>query len=85
MPPTSVGGVVHMVRLILEGHFRVLHAYLGALVIFLLILTPTLGFAQFRMVKKRETIRNLHQWSGRLTLFLMALNISFGLLLVTML
>jgi len=81
----GVAMAAYMVRLVSEGHFRVPHAYLGALVIFLLILTPTLGFAQFRMVKRREVIRNLHRWSGRLTLFLMALNISFGLLLATML
>jgi len=73
---------LYMISEASQEHFTVPHAYVGAFVIFLLILTPLLGFAQFRVASRRSATRKLHRRSGRLALVLMAVNISFGLWLV---
>jgi len=74
----------YMVSAASQEHFRVPHAYLGSLVILLLIITPALGLLQLRAAKEdRAKIRGVHRIFGRTALLLMALNILFGMLIVS--
>jgi hypothetical protein len=66
-------------------HFTVPHAYVGLLVFFIALATILLGQMQMGAPQMRQTLRDLHVWSGRLTLFLMAVNIMIGLSLVGLL
>ena len=61
------------------SHFSEPHTYIGGLTLLLAISTPILGYMQFKIRNKRELLRNLHRWSGRITLFLMSLTILGGL------
>jgi hypothetical protein len=81
----SVAGLVMafiMVSLGSGEHFRVPHAFLGILAIIFAILTPTLGFMQFKIKKNKAKIRFTHRWVGRIAAVLMLLNIILGLILV---
>jgi hypothetical protein len=62
-----------------EGHLKMPHAWLGAAVLLLAVITPVLGQLQFRWKEKAQQIRALHRWSGRLTLAAAALNLFSGL------
>ncbi|HII06892.1 MAG TPA: hypothetical protein HA349_06145 [Methanotrichaceae archaeon] len=74
----------YMVSAASQGHLKVPHAYLGFFVILLLIITPTLGIFQLKVNKKRSAhIRRIHRLFGRTALLLNALNILFGLLIVS--
>ncbi len=74
----------YMISAASQEHFKVPHAYLGSFVILLLILTPTLGLLQLRAAKeKRARIRRVHRLFGRTALLLMALNMLFGMLIVS--
>jgi len=68
-----------------NGHFTVPHAYVGLLVFFIALSTILLGQMQTGIAQVRSALRNLHVWSGRLILFLMAVNIMIGLSLVGLL
>jgi hypothetical protein len=63
-------------------HFRVTHTFLGALTAIFIISMPILGVLLLKIKKKRNIIRNVHRWSGRITLVLMLFTIIGGLLLV---
>jgi|GEM_PF-291022 len=56
------------------------HAYLGLVVLLAVLITPALGFAQFRIRDKR--MHAIHRWSGRITLTLMAANILVGIAMI---
>ena len=74
----------YMVSAASQEHLRVPHAYLGSFVILLLIITPALGLLQLRAAKENKAkIRRIHRLFGRIALLLMALNILFGLLIVS--
>jgi hypothetical protein len=74
----------YMISAASQEHFKVPHAYLGSLVILLLILTPTLGLLQLKATKERRArIRGVHRLFGRTALLLMALNMLFGMLIVS--
>jgi hypothetical protein len=74
----------YMISAASQEHFKVPHAYLGSFVILLLIITPTLGFLQLKVTKKRSAhIRRVHKLFGRTALLLMALNMLFGMLIVS--
>ena len=62
-----------------DSHFRVPHAWLGAVVILLAVATPVLGNLLFILRERAAALRTLHRWSGRTTLILMGLNIISGL------
>lgn len=83
----SVAGMtmaVYMIYAASQEHFRVPHAYLGSLVILLLIITPALGLLQLRAAKENKAkIRRVHRLFGRTVLLLMALNMLFGMLIVS--
>lgn len=74
----------YMISAASQEHFKLPHAYLGSFVILLLIITPTLGFLQLKVTKKRGAhIRRVHKLFGRTALLLMALNMLFGMLIVS--
>ncbi len=74
----------YMISAASQEHFKVPHAYLGSFVILLLILTPTFGLLQLKVTQeKRSLIRWVHRLFGRTALLLMALNILFGMLIVS--
>jgi len=74
----------YMISAASQEHFKVPHAYLGSFVILLLILTPTLGLLQLRAAKENKAkIRRVHKLFGRTALLLMALNMLFGMLIVS--
>ncbi len=73
----------YMVSLASEDHFNVPHAYLGSLVIVLLLFTPALGLLQLKVaINVRRKIRRFHLLFGRAALLLMALNMLLGMLMV---
>ena len=79
-----VGGfatALYMVAQSGEGHFGVLHAYVGAVVILAATATPVLGQLQFVLKERRAEIRKIHRWAGAITLILISLNIISGLVL----
>lgn len=61
------------------GHFQVPHAWLGAAVLVLAVVTPFLGNLQFVLRQKAKEIRAAHRLSGRGTLALMGINVFSGL------
>ncbi|NYT02622.1 MAG: hypothetical protein GKC10_07700 [Methanosarcinales archaeon] len=79
----GVTAAAYMVESSTGEHLAVPHAYLGTLVVVLLLVTPSLGLAQFRFRSRAARIRPLHRWSGRTTLALMAANILAGLTLLS--
>lgn len=62
-----------------EIHFNVLHSYLGAVTIFMVLITPIIGFLQFRLKSNRTLIRKVHRWSGHITITLMVIAIISGM------
>ncbi|MGB3943749.1 MAG: hypothetical protein WBK88_03025 [Methanothrix sp.] len=74
----------YMVSAASSVHFRVPHAYIGAFIVLLLMLTPSFGLLQFKVVaESRGRVRGLHRLLGRALLLLMAVNILFGILIVS--
>ena len=60
-------------------HFKVPHAYIGIVVVFLALLTPVLGHLQFKFPKAVVPVKRLHITSGGTVLIIMAVNILLGL------
>jgi len=56
-------------------HFRVPHAYLGAITIIFVAMTPVLGYAQLKVRNNRKTISAIHRWSGWITIVLMLITL----------
>ncbi len=77
---------VYMVAVSSGRHFAAVpHTYLGTLALLFLGITPLLGYAQFHVTANRSKLRAIHRWSGRITLFLIALTLLTGLSLVGLL
>ncbi len=66
-------------------HFAVPHAFLGLVVFILALATILLGQMHRGLPQSRARLRILHAWCGRVTLFLMAVNIATGLSLIGLL
>jgi len=83
----SVAGMtmaIYMIYAASQKHFRMPHAYLGSVVILLSIVTLDLGLLQLKASNKGKTkIRWVHRIFGRTALLLMALNMLFGMLIVS--
>jgi hypothetical protein len=69
---------IYMVSIGGGGHFRVLHAYLGAITLITILLSPILGVLWTRT--KKPVIRTAHVWVCRSAILLMALTIIMGLI-----
>ena len=63
---------LYMVAASGEEHFEVLHAYVGAVVIFAATATPVLGQLQLVLKERRTELRKAHRWSGAITLILIS-------------
>jgi hypothetical protein len=61
------------------AHLGSPHTYLGAATLLMIIVAPSLGFAQFRYRKMAAPIRMGHRWSGRATLIMMLITLMTGL------
>ncbi len=83
----AIAGAVtalYMVSAASSVHFRVPHAYVGAFIVLLLILTPSVGLLQLKAAaERRGRVRGVHRLLGRALLLLMAVNILFGILIVS--
>jgi len=73
---------VTLVTLSGQPHFGPPHTWLGAVTISGIVLTPVLGFSQFRFPAHAAVIRTAHQWSGRLTLIMALITILSGSILI---
>ncbi len=59
---------------------RLPHSYLGLIVLLMLLITPLLGWLQFKLKKQSKVkVRTIHKWFGRITIALLLLNVLFGL------
>jgi uncharacterized membrane protein len=65
-----------------RAHLRVPHSWIGLAALICVLLTPTLGFLQFKIKNIAAKLRVFHRWSGRTTICLMIINVIFGLLLI---
>ena len=70
---------LYMVTEAETGHFRVPHAFLGIITIIFVIISPGLGFAQFKAGGKKG-IKLAHKAFGYITLMLMLIMIISGLI-----
>ena len=68
----------YMVSLLIGIHFQVFHAYLGVITVIMVLMTPVLGFMQFKLKNHRPQVRIMHRWSGRITISLMAITMISG-------
>ncbi len=59
---------------------REIHSYLGIGAVSFVILTPIIGFMQFKLKDKR--MRVAHKWLGRIALIFMSANIVAGLQMI---
>ena len=84
---TPVGGALSIAALLIAiymvaatggPHLRVPHAWLGAIIIALILVTIGLGFLRKKWIAKQRVIRPFHVWSGRVMLALMAVNIAYS-------
>jgi hypothetical protein len=84
----AIAGAVtafYMVSAASSVHFRVPpHAYVGSFIVLLLMLTPSFGLLQLKVAaERRGRVRGVHRLLGRALLLLMAVNILFGILIVS--
>jgi hypothetical protein len=56
------------------------HAYLGIAALALVVITPIMGFMQFRIKDKR--MHTIHKWSGRLAITVVLINVAAGWMMV---
>lgn len=81
---TMIAGFASAIMLVtLSGqpHFGPPHTWLGAATLSGIVLTPVLGFSQFRFPAHAAAIRSVHRWSGRVTLIMALITITAGLML----
>ena len=84
----AIAGAVtafYMVSAASSVHFRVPpHAYVGSFIVLLLMLTPSFGLLQLKVTaERRGRVRGVHRLLGRALLLSMAVNILFGILIVS--
>lgn len=83
---TGILGIViaaYMVGATTGIHLRVGHSIVGLITVLVIILTPILGFVIFSAKPEyKKRVRLFHRWSGRITLIMMAVTITFGLFFV---
>jgi Eukaryotic cytochrome b561 len=79
---TGFFAIALQITLTERAHFRVGHSWVGLGALLFALLTPTLGFLQFKVKNMATKLRGLHRWSGRITICLMLINVVLGLLLI---
>ena len=70
-----------MVQMRSGMHMNIPHAYLGVIILSLVITAPTLGFLAFRIRRHAAQLRTAHRWLGRLTLMLLIINAVSGFII----
>jgi hypothetical protein len=65
-----------------RAHLRVPHSWVGLFTFIFVLLTPTLGFLQFKLRNIAARLRGFHRWSGSITISLMIINVILGLLMI---
>ena len=65
-----------------RAHLRIPHSWVGLAAFIFILLTPTLGFLQFKIKNMAAKLRVFHRWSGRITISLMIINIVLGLFMI---
>ncbi len=78
----AVAAIAIQITLTERAHFRVPHSWVGLVAFICVLLTPTLGFLQFKVKNVAAKLRGFHRWSGRITICLMIINVILGLLLI---
>lgn len=73
---------ITLVTLSGQPHFGPPHTWLGAVTLSCIVLTPALGFSQFRFPAHAAAIRTAHRWAGRLTLIMALITILSGSILI---
>jgi hypothetical protein len=79
----AVLGLVMGIYMVAEAdadHFRVPHAFVGGFTLFLILLTPTIGFLIFKAKNNISRVKTIHRWLGRFTNVMMLVTIIFGLI-----
>ncbi len=74
--------IVLAISLAQGEHFRILHTWVGLIIIASVLITPLLGQLMFAVSAQIAQVRPWHIWWGRVTLALMVLNIILGINLV---
>lgn len=78
----AIAAIALQITLTERAHLRVPHSWVGLVAFICVLLTPTLGFLQFKLRNVAAKLRGFHRWSGRITICLMIINVIFGLLLI---
>jgi len=78
----AITAIALQITLTERAHLRVSHSWVGLAALIFVLLTPTLGFLQFKLRNVATKLRSLHRWSGRITICLMVINVILGLLLI---
>lgn len=78
----AVAAIAIQITLTERAHFRVPHSWVGLTTLIFVLLTPALGFLQFKVRSMAAKLRVFHRWSGRITISLMIFNIIVGLFLI---
>jgi len=78
----AIAAIALQIILTERAHLRVPHSWVGLAGLALILLTPTLGFLQFKMRNAAARLKGLHRWSGRITISVMIINIVLGLILI---
>jgi hypothetical protein len=78
----AITAIALQITLTERAHFRVPHSWVGLVAFMCVLLTPTLGFLQFKIKNMAANLRSFHRWSGRITIFIMLINVVLGLLLI---
>jgi hypothetical protein len=78
----AVAAIAIQITITERAHLRVPHSWVGLTAFIFVLLTPTLGFLQFKVRSMAAKLRGLHRWSGRITICLMIINVIFGLFLI---
>lgn len=61
------------------GHFNAIHSYIGFLIAVISIITPLIGFMQFKISNYTQKLKAVHRFTGRLLIILIFVNILSGL------
>jgi hypothetical protein len=78
----ALSAIAVQITLTERAHLRVGHSWVGLFTFIFVLLTPTLGFLQFKMKHMASRLRDLHRWSGRITICFMIINVILGLFLI---
>jgi hypothetical protein len=78
----ALSAIAVQITLTERAHLRVGHSWVGLFTFIFVLLTPTLGFLQFKLRNIAARLRGFHRWSGRITICFMVINVILGLFLI---